>query len=272
MSVKREPSGRRSVQVEVEVPGTPEEVWRAIATGAGISSWFVPTRLEERDGGEIVSTFGPGMDATATITSWQPPQRFAAEGNMGGPDSPVVATEWTVDARAGGTCVVRVVHSLFASTDDWDSQLDGLEQGWPTIFRILRRYLETFGGAACSAMQFVSLSTEPEAETWKKLGGELGLLNVAEGQKWNTPDGFPPMTGVVHSLGQGMHPSTVLLRLDTPAPGTAYIGAFNCGGMAQVYMAMYLYGDNAKASVQRDEPVWQTWIEERFPMPQMGNG
>jgi hypothetical protein len=30
MSVKKEPSGRRSVQVEVEVPGTPEEVWQAI--------------------------------------------------------------------------------------------------------------------------------------------------------------------------------------------------------------------------------------------------
>ena len=28
MSVKKEASGRRSVQVEVEVPGTPEEVWR----------------------------------------------------------------------------------------------------------------------------------------------------------------------------------------------------------------------------------------------------
>jgi hypothetical protein len=43
MSVKIDPSGRRSVQVEVEVPGTPEQVWQAIATGPGVSSWFVPT-------------------------------------------------------------------------------------------------------------------------------------------------------------------------------------------------------------------------------------
>ena len=40
MSVKKEASGRHSVQVEVEVPGTPEEVWQAIATGPGISAWF----------------------------------------------------------------------------------------------------------------------------------------------------------------------------------------------------------------------------------------
>lgn len=270
MSVKKEPSGRRSVQVEVEVPGTPEEVWRAIATGAGISSWFVPTRSEERQGGEIVSNFGPGMDMTAAITAWEPPRRFAAEATMGPPGSPTIATEWTVEARAGGTCVVRVVHSLFASTDDWDNQLDGLEQGWPPIFRILRRYLEAFKGTACSAMQFVSISSDSETKTWEKMGGELGLFNVAAGEKWSAPEGFPRMSGVVDSRGQGMHSNTVLLRLDAPAPGTAYIGAFPCGAMAQVYIAIYLYGANAKAAVGRDEPTWQAWIDERFPMPQMG--
>jgi len=275
MSVKKEPSGRRSVQVEVEVSGTPEEVWRAIATGPGISSWFVPTRSEERQGGQVISTFGPGMDCPATITVWQPLERFVAEGEMGAPGSPKVATEWTVEARAGGTCLVRVVHSLFASTDDWDGQLDGLEQGWPAIFRILRRYLETFRGMECSAMQFVNFSGDPVTKAWEKLGGELGLLNLAEGQKWSTPPhGFPRLTGV--SLGQGMHSSTVLLGLDTPphpaphAPGSAYIGVFPCGGMVVVYIAIYLYGANAKAAVERDEPIWQKWMDERFPMPQMG--
>ena len=270
MSVKKEPSGRRSVQVEIEVPGTPEEVWRAIATGPGISSWFVPTQSEERAGGQEVSNFGPGMESASTITSWEPPRRFVTEGTMGGPGSPTVATEWIIEARAGGTCVVRVVHSLFASTDDWDSQLDGLEQGWPPIFRILRRYLERFKGMSCSAMQFVSFASDSETKAWEKLGGDLGLLEVAQGQKWSAPDGFPPMNGVVDTLGQGMHSSTVLLRLETPAPGTAYIGAFPFGGMAQVYMGIYLYGDNAKAVVDRDEPTWQRWMDERFPMPQMG--
>ena len=189
---------------------------------------------------------------------------------MGPPGSPAVATEWIVEARAGGKCVVRVVHSLFASTDDWDNQLDGLEQGWPTYFRILRRSLETFKGMECSLMQFVSFSGDSESKTWEKLGGELGLLKVSQGQKWGAPGGFPRMTGVVDSLGQGMHSNTVLLRLDTPAPGSAYIGAISCGGMVQVYMAVYLYGSEAKAAVERDEPIWQTWISEQFPMPQMG--
>jgi uncharacterized protein YndB with AHSA1/START domain len=271
MSVKKDPSGRRSVQVEVEIPGTPEEVWRAIATGPGVSAWFVPTRMEERNGGEIVSNFGPGMDVPATITAWEAPRRFVAEGTMGPPGSPTAATEWTVEARAGGTCTVRVVHSLFASTDDWDGQLDGLEKGWPAIFRILRRYLESFRGQDAAAMQFVSFATEPPAAAWEKLGGQLGLLNLARGQKWSTPapGELPRMTGV--SMGQGMLPSTVLLALDTAgAPGTAYIGVFPCGGMVMPYVAIFLYGPGARAAVTRDEPVWQRWMDAHFPMPQMG--
>ena len=270
MSVKKEASGRRSVQVEVEVPGTPEEVWRAIATGPGISSWFVPTRSEERQGGEVISTFGPGMDCPSTITAWQPLERFVAEGDMGSPGSPKVATEWSVEARAGGMCLVRVVHSLFADTDDWDNQLEGLEQGWPTYFRILRMYLASFKGMPCSAMHFVSFSSEPESNAWEKAGGELGLLKLTEGRQWTVPDGLPRMAGVADSVGRGMHPNTVLLRLETPTPGAAYVGAFSCGGMVMVCMSVYLYGAKAKAAVDRDEPIWQKWMGERFPMPQGG--
>jgi uncharacterized protein YndB with AHSA1/START domain len=269
MSVKKEASGRRSIQVEVEVAGTPEEVWQAIATGPGISSWFVPTRSEECAGGQVVSNFGPGMDCPATITVWEAPKRFVAEGAFGGPGSPTAATEWIVEARAGGKCLVRVVHSLFASTDAWDNQLDGLEQGWPAYFRILRRYLETFKGQVCSAMHLVGFSTDSEAKAWEKASGELGLLKAAQGQKWRTPDGLPRLAGVVDSLGQGRHANTLLLRLDAPVPGSAYIGAFPCGGV-MVCMSVYLYGDQAKAAVERDGPAWQKWMGERFPMPQMG--
>ncbi|MFO0974379.1 MAG: SRPBCC domain-containing protein [Phycisphaerae bacterium] len=270
MSVKKDPSGRRSIQVEVEVPGTPEEVWRAIATGPGISAWFVPTRSEERQGGEQVCNFGPGMDSPSTITVWQPPVRFAAEGDMGGPGSPKVATEWTIEARAGGKCLVRVVHSLFATTDDWDGQLTGLEDGWPAYFRILRMYLTHFTGLSSSAMHFVAFSKESQAQAWDKAGGKLGLLKLAEGQKWSAPQGVPRMAGVVEFLGSASHKSTLLLRLDTPAPGAAYVGAFSCGGMVMVCLSVYLYGDQAKSAIERDEPAWQQWIGEQFPMPQMG--
>jgi len=67
--------GRRSISLEV--PGTPQEVWKAIATGPGISARFVPSELDEREGGDVVFHLGPDMDAPGTVTSWCPPERFA---------------------------------------------------------------------------------------------------------------------------------------------------------------------------------------------------
>ena len=54
---------RRSIELEVEVHGSPEEVWRAIATGPGISSWYVPHTVDEREGGAATASFGPAPEA-----------------------------------------------------------------------------------------------------------------------------------------------------------------------------------------------------------------
>ncbi|HZH97675.1 MAG TPA: SRPBCC domain-containing protein, partial [Fimbriimonadaceae bacterium] len=153
MSIKIDPSGMRFVQSEAVVPGTPEEVWQAIATGPGVSSWFVPCQIEERVGGKVVASFGPGMDSTSTITSWNPPHSFSAEGSEIAPGSPAMATEWIVEAQDGGNCLVRVEHSWFAETDEWDSQFEGTESGWPAFFRDLALVLAHFKGQPSATIQ-----------------------------------------------------------------------------------------------------------------------
>src|SRR5512133_1987685 len=126
MSVNEVAPGRRSVQIEVEVPGTPEEVWHAIATGPGISSWFVPATVEEEGGKPVTMTltFGPGMESRSVLTTWDPPRKFGKEIPGWVPGMPPMANEWSVEARSGGTCIIRIVHSLFATTDEWDNQLE----------------------------------------------------------------------------------------------------------------------------------------------------
>lgn len=267
MSVKKEASGRRSIQVEVEVPGTPEEVWQAIATGPGISGWFVPTEFEERDGTPVAvtSNFGPGMESRAVVTTWDPPRRFAAKDNGWAPGSPPIATEWSVEARGEGICIVRVVHSLFASTDDWDNQLEGTESGWPGFFRILRIYLAHFRGQRSAMMQWMAPAAGTEAEAWETLTAALGLKGVSAGQRWTAPAGVPALSGVVEHVSDSA--CNALLRLDTPGPGAAALGAVNCGGPIVATLSFYLYGDQATETVARETPLWQDWIHERFPTP-----
>jgi uncharacterized protein YndB with AHSA1/START domain len=88
MSVKTDASGKRSVHLEFEVPGTPEQVWQAIATGPGISSWFAPAEVEEREGGAVAFHLGPGMDSAGIVTGWEPPRRFAYEERDWAPNAP----------------------------------------------------------------------------------------------------------------------------------------------------------------------------------------
>ena len=266
MSVKKEASGRHSVQVEVEVPGTPEEVWQAIATGPGISSWFVPTEFEMRDGKPVAVKldFGPGMESRSAVTAWDPPRMFAAQGEGWG-GSPPIADEWHVEAKSGGTCIVRVVHSLFAETDDWDNQLTGTESGWPGFFRILRIYLTHFRGQRSAMMQWMAPAEGTEAEAWETLTAALALKGVSAGQRWTAPSGVPPLSGVVEHVSQS--PYNALLRLDKPGPGTASLGAVNFGGQSMVTLNFYLYGDQAAGTVGRETPLWEAWIQERFPTP-----
>ena len=265
MSVRKEESGRRSIQVEVEVPGTPEEVWQAIATGPGVSSWFVPSKSDERVGGTIASTFGPGMDSTATITAWDPPHSFAAESPGFAPGMPPMATEWVVEARSGGTCIVRVVHSLFADTDDWDNQLESVESGWPSFFHILRLYLTEFRGQPSAIVQLMGLAREGEKPAWNEFLSVLGLADRGQGEAWSTPAGVPRLAGSVDQIGAGKEPHE-LLRLQEPAPGVAFLNACGMGGKVYVNLCFYLYGDGASSAVSKQEPLWQAWMNQHFPM------
>lgn len=264
MSVKTDSSGRRLVAVEVEVPGTPEEVWEAIATGPGITSWFVPTEM--RADGSMVLTFGPGMEATARKTAWDPPRRFAAEGEGFAPGAPPLATEWTVEARAGGTCIVRVVHSLFTSSDEWDDQLEATESGWPGFFRTLRLYLTHFRGQHGATIQVFGTSPQPASATWPQLAGALTLDALAAGGVWAAPTGAPTLAGHVVDSGDEP-PHQRLIQLHAPLPGIAHVFVVTMGPQTLVAIRIYLYGDSAPAIVARDEPVWQQWLARRFPMP-----
>lgn len=268
MSVKIEASGRRSVQVEIEVPGTPEEVWQAIATGPGISSWFVPAEIEERDGRPVAMTltFGPGMESRSVVTAWDPPRMFAKE--LGGwlPGSPPMANEWSVEARGGGTCVIRIVHSLFASTDDWDNQLEGTESGWSAFLATLRIYLTHFRGQRSAIMQVMTPVAGTDAEGWEALTAALGLKGVSVGQRCSAPEGVPALGGVAEYVTES--PYDALLRIDEPGRGVAALGVAGFpGGPTMVAINFYLYGDQADETVARVTPLWQAWMRERFPMP-----
>jgi uncharacterized protein YndB with AHSA1/START domain len=266
MPLKKDADGNRSVEAEIEVPGTPEDVWNAIATGPGISSWFVPTQVEEREGGTVNACFGPGMDSVSKITEWQPPHHYVAESRDDmGPDDPTVATEWIVEAKSGGTCIVRVVHRWFTSRDDWDAQFEGHEHGWREFFQILRLYVRDFPGQTGHCVQLVASSAASKTDAWSAFTGPLGLAGAQPEQRVSSPAGRPSLAGRVERVGPPEHAELLLLRLDQPAPGIASVFAMPMGGRVLILMRMYLFGAEGEAAAARVEPEWQSWINRTFP-------
>jgi hypothetical protein len=159
------------------------------------------------------------------------------------------------------------VNSLFASTDDWDKQLDGAESGWPGIFRILRIYLTHFRGQRSAIMQVMAGVAGTKVEAWATLTAALGLNGVGVGQHWTVPAGVPSLGGVVEHVSHSQSDCGALVRLDKPGPGTAALSIITFGPSVMAAFSFYLYGDQAAATVARETPLWQAWIQERFPTP-----
>lgn len=247
----------RSIEVEIEVVGTPEEVWRAIATGPGISSWYVPHSVEECEGGALSASFGPGMDVTGTVAAWDPPRRvlFDNAEETGG-----LAFEWHVEARDGRTCVVRLVNSGFGQGEEWDAHFDGMAEGWPLFLENLRLHLAHFAGETGTAILPTATWEKRRDEAWRTLLDALGQSpGLAVGKRFTTAgSGAPALAGTVTRVC----PTGVSLLLEHPCAGTGFVVAEGYGAQSGVSVWCYLYGAEAAGVAARDEPRWRNWLTE----------
>jgi uncharacterized protein YndB with AHSA1/START domain len=254
----------RVVRVEVEVPGTPEEVWEAIATGPGLECWFVPAEVDGREGGTIKTDHGPFGESTGTVTAWEPPRRFAYEErdwHPDRPDPPPWATEILVEARSGGTCVVRLASGLFSNAADWADEIDPTEDGWRQGLQNLRLYMTHYRGLACSSLFVLSQTEDSVASAWQAVAGGLGLRDASEGAAVETTAGAPRVRGVVESAQE----PRIVVRTEEPAPGLLEVFAFDFKGPTLIFVRGYLYGETGPKAVAREEPVWREWLAEKLP-------
>lgn len=248
----------RSIELEVEVEGSLEQVWQAIATGPGISSWYVPHTVEERTGGTATASFGdaPEMQVPGRVAAWEPPHRIVFDGGegVGG-----LAFEWLVEARDQGTCVVRLVNTGFGEGGAWDDQYDGMVEGWGIFLRNLQLHCRHFRGqAATSMLPMAGWPVDREA-AWARVTEGLGLPAspaVGEHVRADAGDGLA-YAGTVAAAASNW----VALVADEPAPGTVFIAAEGHGEGCGVSVWGYLYGPDAPAIVERDKPRWQAWLD-----------
>ena len=243
----------------VEVPGTPEQVWDAIATAAGISSWFIPTDMEEREGGSVVFHMGE-TDSPGTISGWDPPHRLeyaepewaALAGHDVDSVTPLV-TEFVVEAQSGGTCVVRVVSSAFGTGADWEQEFMGdMAKYWLPFFDNLRLYLTHFPGQRATSLEVAADVPGAPGPVLSAMREALGAEAVGK------PVDTRGVTGQVQRIGE----NELLLRLTDPVPGLLGFVAFDKGdGSTMAAVQGWLFSEDAPAFVEQEQPAWKEWLE-----------
>lgn len=264
MPIKKDGTGKRWVEMEFIAPGTPEQLWQAMATGAGNGAWFTKAEIEEHVGGVLKFDLGAMGSSTGEVTMWEPPYRFGYVEREWSEGAPPVATEITITSRAGGKCVVRMVHSLFSSTDDWDDQMEGFEGGWPAFFEVLHIYLLHFAGRRAAPFGAMVSVEGNELAIWTRFTQALGLVGVNVGEHRATSGGAEQLAGVIERVRQDGRMRLVTMRLEAPAPGIAMIGTYGMGGRVNVSVSVYFYGDAADDVAKASADKWQAWLGEAF--------
>ena len=247
------------LELAVDVPGTLDDIWTAIATGPGMSSWYVPSTAEEHAGGSTTSRFGEGpeMLVSGRVAAWEPPRRVLFDGGDEATAAGGMTFEWTIEDTAGGHRV-RLVNTGFPDTPEGQAQKAAMTDGWGLFLHSLQLHLEHFRGQVGVAMLPMATGPGPRTEVWRHLTAALGVPSApAPGDRLQaTADDAPALAGRVVQADSWR----VSLVLDEPAPGTGIIAVEGDDENVMISVWLYLYGDTATATVERDAPRWAQWL------------
>jgi uncharacterized protein YndB with AHSA1/START domain len=248
----------RRLEKRVELDATPDDVWRAIATGPGIATWFVPHEVEPREGGTVEQDYGGGFTTRGRVTAWEPGHRFAYGGfEQAGDGRPDYAYEFIVEGRDGGGTVLRFVQSGFLDGADWDDEYDSFDAGWSLFLGNLRSYLRHFPGLPARNAVAMSYTAGKAREIWPEVHRALGLAGHPSVGDVVTlaPAGPAPITGVVDVANEEF----LGVRSDHGLHRIGVEGEDGCGVSAY----HYVYGRAVDTAALTAD--WQNWLAVLFP-------
>jgi uncharacterized protein YndB with AHSA1/START domain len=161
-----------AIHLDATVDATPEQVWDAIATGPGITSWFVGRT--EIHGDDVRTSFGDDWIPAGIVTTRDEPHHFAYRSDTA-PDGRFIANEYLVEGRTHSATVLRTVTSGFLPGDDWADEFEAMGHGTALFFATLVEYLRHFPGRTANPVTAFGPPVADWPTTWQALFKALGL-------------------------------------------------------------------------------------------------
>jgi uncharacterized protein YndB with AHSA1/START domain len=190
-------SDSRRIETSIEINASPEAVWKALTDADELTRWFpMEARVTPGVGGSIWTAWTGEFEDTARIEVWDPPRKLVLASGVGAAGMPARLTQdYTIEARSGGTTVLRLVHSGFgrggdrgpqsrsdAIGDPWDWEFDATRRGWDFELRGLRHYLERHPGKPRRTVWIRKKTEKTPEQAWQRLiggaPGSHGLLSI----------------------------------------------------------------------------------------------
>jgi uncharacterized protein YndB with AHSA1/START domain len=143
--VTRTSSPEKRLDFEVTVPASIPDVWEALSTSKGLSTWLFPNAVVDlRPGGDWLVRFPGGSTGGGTIIAFVPQQKIEIAALA--PDQfPTVRRERThatfeLHASADGKAtVVHLTQTGWKSGEEWDKAYDYLATGNVELLENLRQ-------------------------------------------------------------------------------------------------------------------------------------
>ena len=182
---------------ELEVGATSEQAWQAVATGEGMDGWFMgQNEIEPREGGKI-RTITPEWSEEATVTTWDPPSRFAYRTDEA-EDGAFMTFDYRIEGGDKGNTSIKWIHSGMLG-DNWEREYEAMNEGDTAYFHKLGQYLTHFFGRKATPVETYGPEVHDREQAMKIMREGLGLAGpVAVDEKVRlTPEGIQPIEGVV---------------------------------------------------------------------------
>ena len=226
------------IRREAELEATPEEVWEAMTTEAGMASWLFPNLVDPAD-----------------VQVDEPPRRFVVRTE--GEDGWFNQIEDVIEARDGSTTVLRYVHSgIF--TEDWENQYDAAGKHTDFYLHTLGEYLRHFKGRTATYVGggpdgILAPESSSQPGSLDAVRRALGVQAVGDKVRLDI-EGLEPQEGVVDYANEhflGIRTADAMYR----------VFGREAWGMPTAVSA-HLFADDADE--QRTAQAWSAWLGKVF--------
>jgi uncharacterized protein YndB with AHSA1/START domain len=143
VKVIRQSVPEKALVLEVVIPATEGEVWKAFTTSEGLSTWLTPNAVVDlRNGGEWTAHYPGGHTGGGTIVSFTPERELTLSA-MAPEQFPHVRAQRTTAKfefiSEGSSTRVRLTQTGWKTGDEWDKAYEYLVKGNAQLLWTLHR-------------------------------------------------------------------------------------------------------------------------------------